>query len=264
MSIEIIVNKKRYNYPQWTDEVDILSLITNSDWKEFKKQIRKKGIDKYLNSILAKDGARFELVPPPCLTFHPLNHKSPNTIKVVILGQDPYPDGINAQGESFSVPYGVSIPSSLNNIYKNLKKFDHIKKIPKHGCLASWVAQGVFLINSAFTTRRGHKNYHQSDWNNFTNTLIQYLNDNCDGLIFLIWGGYAHGRVKNIDTKKHYLSISSHPSGLSAHKVYNQFPAFNDCDHFGKANKKLIKMGKKPILWDSLDLIDEIMKNNRQ
>lgn len=256
---EIIVSESNYYFIKWNqlDEIDIMKLLINNNWKKFKKNVD----CSKLNEMLTKESKKSIIVPPPHLVFYSLNRLSPKEIKVVIIGQDPYPNGIEAQGASFSVPYGVNIPSSLMNVYRNLVRFKHMTQMPNHGCLVPWIIQGVFLINAAFTTRQNEKNVHQKDWKDFTEKLIAYLNDTCDNLVFLVWGSFAHDRVSNVDKNKHYLSISSHCSGLSVSKGYQSYPAFCKADHFGKTNLKLEEWGKLPIKWDSLDLINEIMKD---
>jgi uracil-DNA glycosylase len=183
---------------------------------------------------------------------------SPNKIKVVILGQDPYHsfDRKNssiplAMGQAFSVPIGAD-SSSLNNIFNNLIKYKQIKKKPSHGNLMAWVKQGVFLFNMALTVEKGRAGEHLSEWHKFTDLVIEYLNKNCEDLVFLIWGSHSLEKVTKglIDKKKHKVIISSHPSGFSYNKPLKNYSAFNETDHFGKANKYLKKHGIKQIDWN--------------
>jgi len=263
--MEVIIPSNRDVFLSWKQKFpkkcQIRVLLINDKWDEFWGVIMKAGIDEYLNNKLEKDKDRFVLVPPPELMFYSKNRLSPDQIKIVILGQDPYPRLPDAQGASFSVPYGVDIPSSLLNIYKNMIKNGNLAKKPKHGCLVPWITQGVFLINSAYTTRDNMSNYHQADWTGFTLKLLQFLNEKCDHLVFLIWGGFADKAIKNakIDMTKHQTSISSHPSGLSVNNTYGEHPSFANSNHFNYANKQLRKCGKNEIHWDSLDILDEIM-----
>jgi uracil-DNA glycosylase len=253
---DVFINWKQ-KFPK---KCNIRELLINDKWNDFWEIIEKAGLDDYLNRILDKDKDRFELVPPPELMFYSKNRLAPKDIKIIVLGQDPYPRLPDAQGASFSVPYGVEIPSSLNNIYKNMIKNGNMNKKPKHGCLVPWIAQGVFLVNSAYTTRDGMSNYHQQDWTGFTKKLLEFLNSECDNLVFLIWGGFADKAIKNakIDETRHKTSISSHPSGFSVNNTYGTHPSFADSNHFNYANKQLKKFGKTQILWDCLDIIDEI------
>ena len=281
---QFIVSKENYHFLTWKEQFpkscDIRSLMTNDKWDKWIKILEKEGIIDKLNKFLESQkklvivgsrtgacDARRSIVPPPALTFFANNIIGPEDIKVVIIGQDPYPKIVNdvceAQGLSFSVPYGLDVPSSLRNIYLNLQKFQHMKKIPDHGCLTPWLIQGVFMINAAFTTIEGEKNAHQKQWMDFSIELLKYINTHCSNIVFLVWGAFAHGVIKEagIDADKHLISISSHPSGLSCNKNYGSYPAFirNDC--FGDANKYLKDHGKMEVLWDSLDIVDEIMRS---
>jgi uracil-DNA glycosylase len=177
--------------------------------------------------------------------------------RVVILGQDPYfnyelHDGEKipqAMGLSFSVPDGFKIPSSLVNIYKNLKKYNHMDIIPTHGNLTNWANQGCLMLNTSLTVKDGEKNCHQHIWNWFTNQIIEYISLNIDHVVFILWGGNAYEKVELIDKTKHMMIISSHPSGLSANKPMKEFPAFFNEDCFGKTNEQLKKWGYEEIDW---------------
>ena len=185
----------------------------------------------------------------------------PEDIKICIIGQDPYhnvykefnniyyPEAI---GLSFSVPKKCHIPSSLQNIYKNLLKFGHITSIPTHGDLSFWSYQGVLLLNSALTVEKGKPNSCQSMWNEFTNELLRIISLKYTGIIFLLWGKHAHLKkhdniIKN--QSNHKFIISSHPSGYSANLSYREFGSFMDTDHFRIANKYLIEQQKNTINW---------------
>lgn len=193
--------------------------------------------------------------------FNFTNFLIPDDIKICIIGQDPYhgiykeTDNIyypEAIGLSFSVPKKCPIPSSLQNIYKNLKKFSHINIEPTCGDLSFWAYQGILLLNSALTVEKSKANSCQAIWTNFTNELVSILSSKYSGIIFLLWGKHAH--IKKIDgiiknQSNHKFVISSHPSGFSANSPYREFNSFMDTDHFGLANQYLLEQNKSPINW---------------
>ena len=170
-------------------------------------------------------------------------------VKVVLLGQDPYHNVGQAQGLCFSVPYGVPPPPSLVNIYKELEGDlgpEHFI-IPKHGCLECWAYQGVLLLNATLTVRAHQAASHANHgWETFTDAVIEYLNNEHENLVFLLWGSYAQKKGSRINRKKHLVLTSAHPSPLSASK------GFFENHHFTEANKYLEKHGKLPINWNCL------------
>ena len=194
--------------------------------------------------------------------FNFTNFVIPQDIKICIIGQDPY-HGVykdvetniyypEAMGLSFSVPKKSHIPSSLQNIYKNLKKFKHIQIEPTHGELTYWSYQGILLLNSALTVKKGQANSCQTIWTEFTDQLVKIISSRYSGIIFMLWGKHAHlkkisGVIKNQQT--HKFIISSHPSGFSANSSYREFKSFMDTDHFGIANKYLKEQNKTQIDW---------------
>lgn len=164
-------------------------------------------------------------------------------IKVVIIGQDPYHGPNQAHGLCFSVLPGVTPPPSLQNIFKELHDDLHIP-IPKHGCLEKWAKQGVLLLNTVLTVEAGKAHSHaQIGWQIFTDKVIQILNDQCQGLIFLLWGSPAQQKGRMIDPSRHYILKTVHPSPLSAHR------GFFGCRHFSKTNQLLRQLGKTEIDW---------------
>lgn len=166
------------------------------------------------------------------------------TIKVVILGQDPYYDKNKADGLAFSVPYNVKKPPSLENIFKELKTNFPEYSIPKHGCLENWAKQGVFLINTILTVEHGKPGSHSKlGWTFFTNKVISSISKYLKGVVFLLWGKYAQEKEHLIDVQKHYVLRAAHPSPLSAYR------GFFGCRHFLLVNKILINQKKNPIKW---------------
>ncbi len=165
-------------------------------------------------------------------------------LKVVIIGQDPYHGEKQANGLCFSVQDGIPHPPSLINIFKELKT-DIGKTSPKSGNLSHWAAQGVLLINATLTVRAHQAGSHQrKGWETFTNAVIRHISENKQNIIFLLWGGYAKNVGKHIDTSKHLVLKSGHPSPLSANRGY-----WFGNKHFSKANEYLASKGIPVIEW---------------
>tara|TARA_B110001454_G_scaffold124375_1_gene116041 strand:+ start:26025 stop:26705 length:681 start_codon:yes stop_codon:yes gene_type:complete len=175
--------------------------------------------------------------------FEALNRTDFDKVKVVILGQDPYHGEGQAHGLSFSVPQGVRPPPSLLNIFKEIRS-DLNKEPSVKDDLSSWADQGVLLLNSVLTVEMGKPASHQGrGWEIFTDKIIHALNDQREGLVFILWGSYAQKKGAFIDRSKHYVIESVHPSPLSAHR------GFMGSKPFSKANAYLKKMGKTEINW---------------
>ena len=181
---------------------------------------------------------------PPADDIFTAFHLTPlSQVKVVIIGQDPYHNVGQAHGLCFSVKPDVEIPPSLVNIYKELQS-DLGCYIPNNGYLKSWADQGILLLNTSLTVIASKANSHQKiGWEIFTDRVIQVLNDREDPVIFILWGGNARSKKKYIDTSRHYIIESVHPSPLSA---YNGFFGSRP---FSRANDLLVQMGKTPIDW---------------
>jgi uracil-DNA glycosylase len=214
-----------------------------------------------------------QIYPKPEVVFEAFNITGFNHLKVVFIGQDPYfnsaqIDVPQAMGLAFSVPVGVPVPSSLENIFKNMIKYGHRTQLPEHGNLSLWGYQGCLLLNTILTVQHGSPNSHQEHWAWFTNTIIKYISDNCEKMIFVMWGSKAYDKINFIDQNKHNFIVSSHPSGLSANKSFRKFPPFNDFekslsngkpfidftpfnnfDHFSEINNLLKKQNKTIISW---------------
>lgn len=175
--------------------------------------------------------------------FHALESTPLDDVKVVILGQDPYHQPNQAHGLCFSVLPGIKPPPSLVNIYKELETDLGIER-PSHGYLESWAQQGVLLVNAVLTVEDSHANAHQGKgWEQFTDKIIRTVNERCNNVVFMLWGGYAQKKGAVIDTKKHLVLKAPHPSPLSAHR------GFLGCRHFSQANSYLEQHGKKAIDW---------------
>ena len=174
--------------------------------------------------------------------FKALNLTPLDKVKVVILGQDPYHGADQAHGLCFSVPEGVRIPPSLQNIFKELQS-DLGLSIPSSGCLESWAEQGVLLLNSILSVEKGLANSHSSKgWELFTDSVISMVNEK-KSIVFMLWGGYAAQKGKSIDSTRHLVLKSVHPSPLSAHR------GFFGNRHFSKCNQFLESKSIRPIDW---------------
>ncbi|ORX75079.1 hypothetical protein BCR32DRAFT_297128 [Anaeromyces robustus] len=170
-------------------------------------------------------------------------------IRVVILGQDPYHGVGQAHGLCFSVKKGVQPPPSLVNIFRELKNdLGDNFKIPNHGYLNGWTEQGVLLLNTSLSVRKGEAASHANiGWQQFTDAIISYINQCRRNVVFLLWGSHAQKKGKNIDKNKHLVLKAVHPSPLSANRG-----GWFGCKHFSKTNEYLIKNGYKPIDWSHL------------
>ncbi len=182
------------------------------------------------------------IYPPGPLIFNAFNTTSFNNVKVVILGQDPYHNPGEAMGLSFSVPKGVRIPPSLQNIYKEIEADLGFPR-PIHGDLTAWANQGVFLLNAMLTVEKNNAGSHkQIGWQFFTDAVIKKLSDEREHLVFMLWGNFAKKKKELIDTPKHLVLESAHPSPLAGN-------AFSGCRHFSKANNYLKMSDLQPIDW---------------
>jgi len=197
-----------------------------------------------LKSFLAEEKKKHLIYPNGKNIFAIFDFVPFDKVKVVILGQDPYHGEGQAHGLSFSVPQGIKIPPSLQNIFKELKSDLNIEA-PTSGNLEKWAQQGVFLLNATLTVRANEAGSHQKKgWEQFTDSVIKCLSEKRENLVFILWGNYAQAKEKLIDTKKHYIIKSAHPSPLSA---YN---GFWESKPFSKTNTFLESKGLKTINWN--------------
>jgi uracil-DNA glycosylase len=176
--------------------------------------------------------------------FNAFEFCSPSNLKVVILGQDPYPTKGHAQGLCFSVEANVRpFPKSLNNIFKEIEADLNIP-FPENGNLERWAKQGVLLLNSVLTVEEGKTDSHKGiGWEQFTDSVIELISQKQENVVFILWGAKAISKSTLIDAKKHFILTSVHPSPLSAYK------GFFGCKHFSKANEFLASKGLKTIQW---------------
>lgn len=184
------------------------------------------------------------IYPPGRLIFSAFNLTPLTAIRVVILGQDPYHGRGQAHGLAFSVPDGIRIPPSLQNIYKELHD-DLGIPIPQTGNLEKWAKQGVLLLNATLTVRASQPGSHQNHgWEPFTDQVIKTISELRAGVVFLLWGKFAQDKESLIDTSKHFVLKAPHPSPFSANR------GFFGCHHFSKANEILRNNGMGEIDWN--------------
>ena len=193
--------------------------------------------------LLAEKKAGKAVFPAGGEIFNAFAHTPLEQVKVVILGQDPYHGPGQAHGLCFSVRPGVQIPPSLQNIFKEIR--DELGyPIPAHGDLTSWADQGVLLLNSVLSVESGRAASHQGKgWETFTDQVIDVVNREREGVVFMLWGSYAQRKGSIIDRQRHCVLTSPHPSPLSAHR------GFFGCGHFVAANEYLQAHGKAAIDW---------------
>jgi len=183
------------------------------------------------------------IYPPGSLIFNAFDKTPFEKLKVLLLGQDPYHGKGQAMGLSFSVPQGIRQPPSLINIFKELHD-DVGMPIPSTGDLTPWAKQGVMLLNAALTVRAGEPNSHSKiGWHQFTDAVIKKVSNEKEGIVFLLWGSFAHQKQELIDQTKHHVLKAAHPSPYSADK------GFFGCRHFSKTNEYLVEQKQDPINW---------------
>ena len=196
-----------------------------------------------LVSFLHGEKAAGKLIyPPGGQIFRAFELTPVDKVKVVILGQDPYHNPEQAMGLSFSVPAEVPAPPSLKNIFKEIEN-DLGIRMSGSPDLTPWARQGVLLLNAMLTVQAGAPASHRGKgWEQFTDAVIKYISDNCNGVVFLLWGGFARNKRDLIDTSRHFVLEAAHPSPLAG-------GAFFGCRHFSRTNEILINEHKTPINW---------------
>ncbi len=217
--------------------------MLSKEWAVALESEVKKPYYQRLKAFLMEEYKRTCIFPPQEDIFNALKLTSISKVKVVILGQDPYHEPGQAHGLAFSVRKGVKIPPSLVNIYNELNE-DIGVDIPKHGELTSWAKQGVLLLNTVLTVRRGEANSHKDKgWEEFTDRIIKIINEKQDPVVFMLWGSNAQAKTKLLNNPNHLVLKTTHPSPLSAYR------GFLGCRHFSKANAFLEKNNIKPVNW---------------
>lgn len=221
----------------------MMPILFNNTWDDILIEEWNKEYFQQLMEKLEKERKNFIIFPKEEDIFNALKMVSYEQAKVVIIGQDPYHGENQAHGYSFSVQKGIKIPPSLRNIYKELGN-DLGIQTPEHGNLENWARQGVLLLNSSLTVRKGEANSHRNlGWEIFTDTIIEKLGEREDPMVFILWGNHARNKKKFIRNKNHLILESVHPSPLSASR------GFFGTKPFSKTNEFLVSLGKKPVSW---------------
>ena len=216
-------------------------------WKDILEQEDCTNLLKNIDSKLYEEIHKHKVFPALESIFKTFNVVALNDIKVVILGQDPYHGDYQANGLCFSVPNGMTLPPSLKNIYKEINFNMGCSMNEKNGDLTPWAQQGVFLLNTILTVRAHQPASHKNmGWELFTDKIISILSERCNNLIFLLWGSFAQSKKNLIDTHKHTVLETTHPSPLSSYR------GFLGSNHFSKTNTILEKQGQEPINWQIL------------
>lgn len=215
----------------------------DSTWKKVLSEEFSKPYFEQLTQFVVSEYASKNIFPKGADIFRAFNLTPFDQVKVVILGQDPYHEPNQAHGLCFSVQDGIKFPPSLQNIFKELSAESDFK-IPVSGNLTKWAEQGVLLLNATLTVEAHKAGSHQNKgWEQFTDAVIHKLAENCQGIVFILWGAYAQRKGAFIDSSRHCILKSAHPSPLSAYR------GFFGNNHFGKANEYLIQRGNQPINW---------------
>lgn len=212
-------------------------------WKSVLKDEFEKTYFKNLTDFVKSEYGNHTVFPPGRQIFSAFDHTPFDRVKVVIIGQDPYHGRGQANGLCFSVSDGIPFPPSLQNIFKELDDDLNIE-IPKTGNLERWADQGVLLLNATLTVRESNAGSHQNrGWEQFTDAVIQKLSSEKQNLVFILWGSYAQKKGAVIDSSKHFIIKSAHPSPLSSYR------GFFGSRPFSKTNQFLKSIGKEEIKW---------------
>jgi uracil-DNA glycosylase len=217
--------------------------MPKTDWNPVLKAELEKPYWPELQTFVHDERSRYNVYPPPDEVFAALHLTPFREVKALILGQDPYHGPGQAHGLCFSVRPPVKPPPSLDNIFSELKA-DIGAPIPNHGSLEHWAHQGVLLLNATLTVRAHQAGSHQKrGWETFTDEVIRAVSDKPEKVVFILWGSSARQKKKLIDTTRHAVIESAHPSPLSAHR------GFSGSRPFSRANEALVAAGRDPIDW---------------
>lgn len=222
---------------------ELLAPLAHTSWLSALKAEVRKPYFASLAAEVAKERARSTVFPPAANVFTAFTATPLEQVRVVILGQDPYHGPSQAHGLCFSVMRGVAVPPSLKNIYTEMESDVPGFKRPGHGNLEAWASRGIFMLNASLTVKQANANSHAKlGWLDFTDAVIKLVNEKCEGVVFILWGGFAQKKGKEISRLRHCVIEAAHPSPLSVTK-------FRGCKVFSKANAYLEKRGKEPIDW---------------
>lgn len=222
--------------------------LISSDWRSVLAEEFDKPYFQQLQDFISAERQTQTIFPSAADVFAAFELTPYENVRVLVLGQDPYHDDNQAHGLCFSVNLGIKTPPSLVNIYKELKS-DLELPIPNHGYLVPWAKQGVLMLNAVLTVRAHTPNSHKDrGWETFTDAVITKVNQKLDPVVFVLWGAYAQKKLKLIDTNRHLVIQSAHPSPLSARN------GFFGSKPFSAINIALNTMGKPEINWQLPDL----------
>ena len=221
----------------------LMTQSINNDWQIELSQWLNTEHFEALTTFVAQERKTHSILPPEEHCFRAFNSCSFDELKVVILGQDPYHGDAQANGLAFSVDDGITLPPSLKNIFKELQN-DTNAEIPHSGNLLHWAQQGVLLLNATLTVRAGEAGSHQKQgWEEFTDHVIATISEKKEHVVFILWGAYAQKKGEIIDSNKHCILTSPHPSPLSSYR------GFFGNKHFSRANDFLKTHMIEPIKW---------------
>ena len=237
MAVNLCINGHFHHY--------IMKLKIKPLWQKLINEEQVKPYFRALDNEVVQQRSNGEVIfPAQKDVFNAFCYQDITDIKVVILGQDPYHGEKQAHGLAFSVQNGIKVPPSLVNIYKELTNEYENFITPKHGFLSYWAEQGVLLLNTVLTVKQAQAHSHAKlGWETFTDSVIQTINQENSGCVFLLWGAHAQKKGKNINTDKHLVLNGPHPSPLSAYR------GFFGCQHFSKTNEWLLLNKKSLIDW---------------
>lgn len=217
-------------------------------WYDYLKTEYEKDYYKNLYDFVQQEYAAHTVYPPANQVMNALACTPLDSVKCVILGQDPYPGANQAMGLAFSVNKGIPIPRSLQNIYQELKT-EYNYYIPNHGDLSEWTKQGVLLLNTTLTVQAGSPNSHKNHgWETYTNAIIRAVNEQNRPIVYLLWGKAAQAKAELITNPLHLVLKAPHPSPYSA------ATGFFGCGHFKKCNEFLMTCGIAPVNWQIHDI----------
>ena len=221
-----------------------MQVTIHPSWKSvLSEEFEKPYFESLINFVKSEYVAQ-TCYPKGAQIFSAFEHCHFDDVKIVIIGQDPYHGPNQANGLCFSVNDGIPFPPSLQNIFKEISS-DLNRPIPTSGNLERWAEQGVLLLNATLTVRQSEAGSHQKKgWETFTDAVIRKISDEKENVIFLLWGGFAQKKASLIDSKKHLILNSGHPSPLSANRGF-----WFGNKHFSKANDYLKSIGKEEINW---------------
>jgi uracil-DNA glycosylase len=228
-----------------------------ADWQDLLTDELQKPYFTKLSQFVDGERQQYTVFPPEQDVFSAMKLTSYDNVKVLLLGQDPYHDDNQAHGLCFSVRPGIKPPPSLVNIFKELHT-DVGFRIPNNGYLVPWAEQGILMLNAVLTVRAHSPNSHKNHgWETFTDAVIRHVNAKESPVVFVLWGGYAQKKLSLLDTSRHIVVQSAHPSPLSARS------GFFGSKPFSRINQALREVGKQEVNWQLPDIPESALKDLR-